>query len=235
MSVLVQAQLRRGEHIGLIFVQCWEKTSLHSLGHRECHCRIAAGARRLRGVAASQPARRRRPAACEASHPSESDTRPLAAARHRGTISKVGVHIFVILICTSHSSFSFFYANTVTWTWIYSLRQRSKCATYFVSHTVLTNIHIFSASDLPRASYRDSKSLRLPDKLACPQKRWAEPGTAATDSEIVPLSGQWLWTVGVHFVVSVHQKSNVHIVIWSDSRAATRQESSSWQAKDISK
>ena len=23
-----------GEHIGLIFVQCWEKTSLHSLGHR---------------------------------------------------------------------------------------------------------------------------------------------------------------------------------------------------------
>ena len=33
-SVSVQAQLQRGEHISLIFVQCWEKSSLHSLGHR---------------------------------------------------------------------------------------------------------------------------------------------------------------------------------------------------------
>ena len=34
LSVSVQAQLRRGEHIGLLFVQCWEKTALHSLCHR---------------------------------------------------------------------------------------------------------------------------------------------------------------------------------------------------------
>ena len=34
LSVSVQAQLRRGENIGLIFVQYWEKTILHSLGHR---------------------------------------------------------------------------------------------------------------------------------------------------------------------------------------------------------
>ena len=60
---------------------------------------------------------------------------------------------------------------------------------HILLHTVVTKIYIFSASVLPRASHWNSKSLRLPDKLACPRKRWAasEPGTAAT--EIVPLSG----------------------------------------------
>ena len=33
----------------------------------------------------------------------------------------------------------------------------------------------------------------------------------------------------IHCVVSVQQKSNVLTVVWSDSRAATEQESSSWQ------
>ena len=46
LSVSVHAQLRRDEHIGLIFVQCWEKTSLQSLGHRGCHCRMVWPARR---------------------------------------------------------------------------------------------------------------------------------------------------------------------------------------------
>ena len=34
LSVFVQPQLLRGEHICLILVQCWEKTSLYSLCHR---------------------------------------------------------------------------------------------------------------------------------------------------------------------------------------------------------
>ena len=48
-----------------------------------------------------------------------------------------------------------------------------------------------------RASHLNLKSLRrrLPVKLACQRKRWAEPGTVAT--EIVPLSGPWLLTVEV--------------------------------------
>ena len=64
-----------GEHIGLIFVQCWEKTSLHSLGHKGCHCRIAA--------------------AGEESQPSESDPRPLAAARHHWQSGSAYFCIFV--------------------------------------------------------------------------------------------------------------------------------------------
>ena len=123
LSVLVQAQLRRGEHIGLIFVQCWEKTSLHSLGHKGCHCRIAA--------------------AGEESQPSESDPRPLAAARQH---QQVGVHIFAY--------FSYLYALHIQvyifFFGIYSdmnlNMQAYGCAAYFASHKVVTKIYIFSAS-----------------------------------------------------------------------------------------
>ena len=45
-GVSVQAQLLRGERIRLIFVRCWEKTSLHSLSHRGCHCRTPPARRR---------------------------------------------------------------------------------------------------------------------------------------------------------------------------------------------
>ena len=56
--------------------------------------------------------------------------------------------------------------------------------------TFLTKIYIFSASDLERASHWNSKSLILPDKLACPRKQWAESGTAASEIlQIVPFSG----------------------------------------------
>ena len=74
MSVL--AQLRRGLHIRLIFVKCWEKTSLHSLSHRGCHCR-------------TPPARRR-------SHPSQTH----AHLQQRGMVApsaKWGVHIFACM------------------------------------------------------------------------------------------------------------------------------------------
>ena len=63
LSVSVLAQLRRGLHIRLIFVKCWEKTSLHSLSHRGCHCR-------------TPPARR-------CSHPSQTH----AHLQQRGTVA----------------------------------------------------------------------------------------------------------------------------------------------------
>ena len=64
-------------------------------------------------------------------------------------------------------------------------KERARCK--FCVNSFDKKLHIFSASDLPRASHWNSTGLRLPDKLACPRKRWAEPGNAAT--EIVPLSG----------------------------------------------
>ena len=46
--------------------------------------------------------------------------------------------IFVILVCTSYSSF--FYAYSVTWTWIY--RQRRGCAAYFDSRPWLLTVGV---------------------------------------------------------------------------------------------
>ena len=104
------ARRRRGEHICPIFVQCWEKTSL---GHRGCHCRIAAAGGK--------------------SQPSESDPRPLAAARHHQQSWGAYFCIFVIFICTSFSSFTIFYA------YIVNIQHRRWCSAYFASHTVVTN------------------------------------------------------------------------------------------------
>ena len=124
--MLVQAQLLHGEHIVLIFVQCWVKTSLHSFGHRGCHCKMAATGK--------------------ASQPSESNPRPRAAARHCGTISKVepcgGAHccIFVILVCSSFSIF---------WLCIYSdmiLNIQAKervCCIFCITHLFDKNLHFF--------------------------------------------------------------------------------------------
>ena len=88
-----------------------------------------------------------------------------------------GCTLLHICPTSMHFIFNFFgYAFTVTWTWIY--RQRRGCAAYFASHIVLTKIYIFSVSDLRQASesHWNSKSLRLPDKLACLQKQrsWGE-------------------------------------------------------------
>ena len=129
LSVSVQAQLRRGEHIGLIFVQCWEKTSLHSLGHRGSP-----------GAIAEWP-----PLARRSSHPSQTH----AHLQRRGTVAPSANWGCIFLhICPISMHFIFKF---------------------------LTKIYIFSASDLPRlgASHWNSKSLRLPGKLACPRKRWA--------------------------------------------------------------
>ena len=56
----------------------------------------------------------------EASQPSESDPRPLAAARHSDSDLQPsrGAYfcIFVILVCTSYSGFLFYCAHTETWT-----------------------------------------------------------------------------------------------------------------------
>ena len=149
----------------MIFVQCWDKTSLHSLGHRGCHCRIAS--------------------AGEESQPSESDPRPLAAARHHQQSGGAYFCIFVIFVCASYSRYIFFYAYTVTWTWKI-WRQRRGCAAYFASHTLTTKIYFFSACDWPRAW--NSKSLRLPDKLACLRKRCLACDCCHRDSPLI-------WTV----------------------------------------
>ena len=101
----VQAQLRRGEHIDLIFVQCWEKTSpvLHSLGHRPTegarHCRMAA--------------------AGEASQPSESNTRPrgtVAPSAKWGPEGKGCIFLHICNISTRHALHIqfFFLPYTVT-------------------------------------------------------------------------------------------------------------------------
>ena len=93
LSVLVQVQLLRVEHIGLIFVQCWEKTSIHSLGHTGCHCTKAAT---CKGVTALR-------------------VRPTPTCSGRTPSAKLGAFlcIFVIFVCTSYSSFTFFYAYTL--------------------------------------------------------------------------------------------------------------------------
>ena len=96
----------------------------------------------------------------------------------------------------------------------------------------LTKIYIFSASDLPRASHWNLKSLRLSDKL----RARGRGGQSHRDSPLV-------WTVtfncrstsSIYCIVSFYKKSNVHTVIWSDSLALTGQESSSWQDNDITK
>ena len=144
--------LRLGKHLGLIFVQCWDKTSLQSPGPG------------TEGATAEKPQQAR-----SSSHPSQT-SRPLAAARLH---QQSGVHIFAYWSYSNalHIKVYIFYAYTVTWTWkIY--RQKRWCAAYFASHTDMTKIYIFSEIDLPRASHWNLKSLRLPDELACLRKLW---------------------------------------------------------------
>ena len=154
LSVLVQAQLRRAEHICLTFVQCWEKTSLHSLCHRGCHCRIAA--------------------AGEESQPSESDPRPLAAARHHQQSGGAYFCIFVIFICTSYSSFTFFYTYSDMNLNIQAKERVTWCAAYFASHTVQVMIKFTFFRRVtchePRIGTRKASNCPVPNKLACPQK-----------------------------------------------------------------
>ena len=107
------ARRRRGEHISLIFVQCWKKTSLHCLGHRGCHCRISA--------------------ACEESQPSKS-----AHLQLQGTISKVGVQISAYL---SYSYALHFQVLQIFYAYIVNIIEDD--ALHILRHTVLTNFAFF--------------------------------------------------------------------------------------------
>ena len=108
-------------------------------------------------------------------------------------------------------------SRPVTVTWTSKYRQRRGCAAYFASHTQFWQKFTFFwrvTCHEPRTGTQKASDCPINWPLACPRKRWDEPGTSATVTKIAHLSGPWLSTAGVQIwytVLSAYTKTATFI------------------------